>query len=252
MGFDCDEIILPDDEVRDLGVMMNNKGDYSTHINFVYKKVKSRMAWILRSFNNRNIDFMKFVWKTYLLPIIDYCSQLYSPSSGSGLLKLENLQKAFTLKVSGLGHLSYWQRLERMKLFSINRRFERYKMIYVHKILNGKVLNCGLDWNTTECSGRLLNMISVKTFCKSQREQTFQYIGPRLYNTLPRKLRDDTSSTMEEWKILLDKYLAKIPDCPLTTEEIPGLCTFDSVPTNSVIYWIPHLRIDDRRGSQTN
>ena len=150
MGFDCDEIILPDDEVRDLGVMMNNKGDYSTHINFVYKKVKSRMAWILRSFNNRNIDFMKFVWKTYLLPIIDYCSQLYSPSAGSGLLKLENLQKAFTLKVSGLGHLSYWQRLERMKLFSINRRFERYKMIYVHnKILNDKVYNCGLNWNVS-------------------------------------------------------------------------------------------------------
>ena len=97
------------------------------------------MAWILRWFNIRSIVFMKFIWKTYLLPVIDYCSQLYSPSTGSGLLKLENLQKAFTQKVSGIGHLSYWQRLEKIKLFSINRRFERYKLIYVHKILNGNV-----------------------------------------------------------------------------------------------------------------
>ena len=93
-------------------------------------------------------------------------------------------------------------------------------------------------------------MISVKEYCRKQREQTFQYIGPRLYNILPRKLRDDQSSTSDEWKCLLDTYLSQIPDNPLTTEAIPGLCSYESVPTNSILYWIPHLHIDDRRGSQ--
>ena len=85
---------------------------------------------------------MKFIWKTYLLPIIDYCSQMYGPSSGSGLMKLENLQKAFTSKISGIGHLSYWDRLKKLKIYSITRRFERYKLIYVHKIINGQAHNC--------------------------------------------------------------------------------------------------------------
>ena len=74
-------------------------------------------------------------------------------------------------------------------------------------------------------------MISVKEFCKSQREQTFHYIGPRLFN------------------ISLDKHLAMIPDLPLTTDAVPGLCTYEAIPTNSVIYWTPHLRLYDRRGS---
>ena len=105
------------------------------------------------------------------------------------------------------------------------------------------------SWEYTENAGRLCEMIGVKQYCKTQREQTFQYIGPRLFNILPRKLRDDTKSTFDEWKIALDKHLALIPDQPLTTEAIPGLCTYESIPTNSLIYWTPHLRLDDRRGS---
>ena len=62
-------------------------------------------------------------------------------------------------------------------------------MIYVHKMMNGMAHNCGLNWNYTENAGRLCDMISVKDYCKTQREQTFQYIGPGLYNILPQKLR---------------------------------------------------------------
>ena len=193
---------------------------------------------------------MKFIWKTYLIPIIDYCSQLYGPNSGSGLLKLENLQKAFTSKISGIGHLSYWERLKKLKIYSITRRFERYKIIYVHKIINGHTHNCGLTWHNSENSGILVDMINVKQYSKTLREQSFHYTGPRLHNTLPRYLRDDRKSTPIEWKTLLDTFLSKIPDTPLTTDEVPGLCNYNSLPTNSVFYWIPHLNLADRRGKQ--
>ena len=91
-------------------------------------------------------------------------------------------------------------------------------------------------------------MINVKDYSKLLREKSFHYTGPRLHNILPRNLRDDRVSTPIEWKILLDKFLAKIPDTPLTTEQVPGLCNYDSLPTNSIIYWIPHLHLDNRRG----
>ena len=193
---------------------------------------------------------MKFLWKTYLLPIIDYCSQMYGPSSGSGLLKLENLQKAFTSKISGIGHLSYWDRLKKLKIYSITRRFERYKLIYVHKIINGQAHNCDLTWKCTDNAGLMLDLVHVKDYSRIQREQSFHYIGPRLHNVLPRYIRDDRKSTPDEWKKIIDTFLSKIPDTPLTTDEIPGLCNYDSLPTNSIIYWIPHLHLDDRRGNQ--
>lgn len=68
---------------------------------------------------------MKFVWKTYILPIADYCSQLWSPCSRGMLTKLENLQKDFTSMINGMKSLNYWQRLEKLKMLSLNRRFER-------------------------------------------------------------------------------------------------------------------------------
>ena len=82
---------------------------------------KLRSTLILCGSSGERANFMKFIWKTYLIPIIDYCSQLYGPNSGSGLLKLENLQKAFTSKISGIGHLSYWERLKKLKIYSITR-----------------------------------------------------------------------------------------------------------------------------------
>ena len=192
---------------------------------------------------------MHFIWKTYLLPIIDYCSQLYGPNSGAGLMKLENLQKAFTAKISGIGHLPYWDRLKEIKLYNINRRIERYKIIYSHKIMSGTVHNCGLSWKNNSTSGLLFDMCGVKEYAKSLREQSFLYIGPRLHNILPRYMRDNISASSNEWKVSLDELLQLIPDTPIITEAVPGLCNHNSQPTNSIVYWIPHLHLDDRRGS---
>ena len=114
MLYNCEDPIVPDEEVRDLGVMMNNKGNYSNHINYLCKKVKKQIGWILRSFKSRSVQFLRFVWRTYIGPILDYSSQLYSPNSGGSLMKLENLLKSFTLKAEGIGHLPYWDRLSIM------------------------------------------------------------------------------------------------------------------------------------------
>ena len=107
MSVDCEEPIVPDENVRDLGVIINHNGNYNDHINHIVKKVKQRIGWIMRSFNCRSIEFMRFVWRTYIIPIIDYSSQLYSPIKGGNLLKLENLLKSFTTKVDGISHLHY-------------------------------------------------------------------------------------------------------------------------------------------------
>ena len=117
--------ILPTDEVRDLGIMMNNCGDYSNQVEYICKKVNKKIGWILRNFNNRKVDFMRFLWKVYITPVMDYCSQLYAPSFGRLLMKLENLLKSFSKKVSGLSHLNYWERINILKLYSVGRRNER-------------------------------------------------------------------------------------------------------------------------------
>ena len=251
MSYDCIDPIVPDTDVRDLGIIMNCNGDYSSHINFICKKAKQRIGYILRSFNCRDIDFMRFIWKVYVGPILDYCSQLYGPTKGPNLMKLENILKSFTSKVSGIGHLHYWERLEKIKLYSISRRNERYRMIYIFKSLNGFTDNCGIFSHYTENSGRLLHCINAGKYAVSLRENSFHYIGPRLYNSLPRYLRDDYLSTPAQWKTKLDELLSLIPDQPSTTEGVTGVCDPNTaLPSNSILHWLPTLGLSNRRSTK--
>ena len=196
---------------------------------------------------------MRFVWRTYIVPIIDYSSQLYSPTKGGNLVKLGSLLKSFSSKTDGIGHLSYWDRIQAMKLSSIGQRFERYKILYSHKIINKHVDNCGFSWEYNTTSGTTIRTINTTKCAATLREQSFHYIGPRLFNVLPRHLRDDRTSTSAVWKGKLDEFLGDIPDLPVTSEAIPGLCDpYTAAASNSLLHWIPHLHLNDRMGGVSN
>ena len=87
--------IIPSNTVKDLGIYIDDDFTYKSHINEICKKVKKRIGWILRAFKTRDKDFMRHVWRVYILPIIDYCSQLWTPRNSGLLTKLGKLQKIF-------------------------------------------------------------------------------------------------------------------------------------------------------------
>ena len=59
-----------------------------------------------------------------------------------GLIQdLEILQKIFIKKILGAYKLNYWELLNKLQLLSLERRRERYQIIYVWKILEGLVPN---------------------------------------------------------------------------------------------------------------
>ena len=93
---DFSSIISPSTVVKDLGIHVNNVCNYSDHVNYVYKKAKQRINMLLRTFQNRDLEFMKFNWKTYIQPILDYASQVWSPLEGGLLYKLESLLRSFS------------------------------------------------------------------------------------------------------------------------------------------------------------
>ena len=193
---DSGDPIIPTDSVKDLGVYIDNEFTYSTHVSEVCKKVKKRIGWILRTFQCREVDFMKHVWKVYILPIIDYCSQLWAPRYGGLLVRLENLQKDFTARITYMGKYNYWERLEKLKMLSISRRLERYRIIYTRKILNGDSLNCGLVWRYTQDKGNIFKVNyspnSAPVRVKTIRLNSYQVQGPELFNLLSKDISNST------------------------------------------------------------
>ena len=231
---------------------MNEKADFTDHINSVCSKVKQKVGWILRTFINRDSQFLKFMWKTYVQGHIDYCSQLWQPLQSMQLQRIEGLQKAFTKKIPQIMHLSYWERLDYLKLNSQQRRLERYRIIYIWKIIEKLSPNCGIRHDKNDLRGRMCQVPPIakkaRPLVKTLREQTLQVHGVKLFNRLPWELRNMGKCDIGYFKEKLDQFLVTIPDQPNVGHQISSACNQTTgKPSNSLLDWIPKLHKNLRR-----
>ena len=249
--FSGDENIIEEKEVlRDLGVQMNNQANFDDHISKVCQKVKQKSGWILRTFKTRSPFVMKVLWKQLVQPHIDYCSQLFMPVSGSKLSNLENLQRSFTSRIPAAQHLNYWERLKFFKLSSQQRRLERYRIIYLWKILEGRTPNCGIcKVESSERIGRKCTIPAINKQASGRiqtlRENSFQVHARKLFNSLPKTLRNKSKCSIDEFKADLDKFLESVPDEPKVNggSYTPGACdAFSAQASNSIIDQIRRIK----------
>ena len=141
---DTTDIIERFETLRDLGVILSEEATFDKHIEHVVKKVRQKAGWVLRTFYCRKPDFMKTLYKSLIVPHVDYCSQLWMPIKATRIYTIEKLQKDFLCRVPALKEYSYWEQLKKMKMLSLQRRLERYRIIYIWKILEGQAPNCGI------------------------------------------------------------------------------------------------------------
>ena len=123
---------------------------------------------------------------------IDYCSQLWTPIETGEIEKIEKLQKDFFRNIFQLKEMNYWECLEYMKINSLQRRAERYRILYTWTILEGKVPNPGIKTIQGSEDTRLGRRFPVPKKTGKLRAQSFHENGPKLFNALPRNLRNIT------------------------------------------------------------
>ena len=99
------------------------------------------MGLVLRTFDSREAGAMLLLFKTLILAILEYCCQTWSPISVGDIRVIEGVQRTFTNKIVGCSEFNYWERLDLLRLYSLERRRERYQVIYIWKILKGVVPN---------------------------------------------------------------------------------------------------------------
>ena len=84
---------------------------------------------------------MLTLYKSLVLGILKYNCPLWDPSNREEIAILEGVQRRFTSKIASLQGFNYWERLEKLKLFSLQKRRERYIIIYMWKIYHLLVPN---------------------------------------------------------------------------------------------------------------
>ena len=237
-------IITEKPHLRDLGVTMSADGTFSQHISNMCQTAKNMCGWILRTFESRSPELMLTLWKSLVIPIVDYCSQLWSPSKVGEIQQIENLQKAFTRKIKCPGGRDdYWQRLKCHRLYSLERRRERYCIIYVWKILEGIVPNLTGRSKIVEKQslrhGRLCGVPSLVTGTKRKiqrlREGSFCVNGPKLFNALPSHLRNIDVEITSTSKKNCTRFCRLVADEPLYA----GYTAQRKADSKSLCYMIP-------------
>ena len=174
-------------------------------------------SWILSVFIDRSISTMITLYKCLIRSKVEYNCPLWDPTKIEDIMTLEGVQRFFTSKISSIAHLHYYDRLQALKIMSLQRRRERYSIIMIFKILQGLTPNdLGLVFITSERRGISVKLPSIPHDAKmkyiTQYDDSFKIRASKLWNQLPAKLTLKTS--MEGFKSALSSYLQSFPDHP--------------------------------------
>ena len=207
--------IVEKDHIKDLGVFISNNLSWSKQIQTVVSKSRAMVGWALRTFATREKKCMITIWNSQIRPIIDYCSPLWSPRPWNykEIDFLEETLRSFTRQINGMKDYDYAQRLKSLKMYSIQRCHERYKIIYAYKIKE-KVPNISKN-NGLQFSmhGRRGLWCEIPTFplhhnkAGRARDDSFTLTTCNLWNSLPKHIRNINGKSVEYFKKKLDETL---------------------------------------------
>ena len=204
--------------VRDLGVYMSESLSFTYHITEMTINATNFASWLLRTFRTRKKDPMLLFLKTYLIPRLEYCSPVWNPHKITEIEQIEAVQRSFTSKIENMENLNYWERLQHLKLFSLQRRRDRFIIIHTYKIYKNLAPNdINIQFHDNPRLGIQCKRLPVKskvTKVKSLRYNFFSHSAPRLFNVIPGQIK--RAESVESLKKQLDKFLFKIPDNPPT------------------------------------
>ena len=209
--------------VKDLGVYSTNDLLFEEHMKKIINSSRVVMGMLLRTFSTREKEPMLRMFNTYIKSKMEYCCIVWSPVSQKWIFELEKIQKSFTSKINGMEEFDYHERLKKLNLYSLERRRERFMIIYGWQQLEELRENVLRLTATTSrrdrrmVSPKIPNMANGKRLSRVEKRQIYNCPSrkiQRLFNCIPGTIRNLTGVTTDTFKGHLDKWLKTVPDQP--------------------------------------
>ncbi len=213
MGTDNNTCVLQNVQVvKDLGINIDHELSFEQHCNLMISKANRMLAVIRRTFSYIDENIMMQLYKSLVRPYLEYANDVWSPRLKRNIHGLEAIQRRATKLIPTLSHLTYEERLSKLKLPSLVYRRNRNDMIQVFKFVHG-------IWNYTDDG--FLDVVSdqrtrghqYKLF-KNRWESALRghYFTNRvvkLWNELPEEVT--SAETVDSFKQGLDNFWSNKP-----------------------------------------
>jgi hypothetical protein len=236
-------VIQPTNIVRDLGVYLSSDCSWTPHINQMTQGARQIASWVLGVFRDRSQTVMLTLFKAMVRSKLEYCCPVWDPAAIGDIQTIESVQRNFTRRIRSCKELNYWERLSKLKLMSLQRRRERYSIIHVWKILNGKAPNdIDMTFKDHPRHGTIakitpLNNKSQKSVA-SKYDNSFGIKAAKLWNIVPKDVK--AKSSLDALKVAMGSFLNKFPDNP----PVKGYSTANDNSLLSLPYQRSYLQED--------
>lgn len=175
-----DDVITRTKEIRDLGILMDEKLSFNRHIEFVTKKTQSVLHFVKRQSVYFNIDIIKILYMSLVRSNLEFASTVWSPYHAVHRKTIESVQKQFLISFRG-DNLNrsdnnfvlrpYIDRCTESGLNTLIRRRINASVLFIHSLIIGKfkspVLREHMDLNTGIRTLRNPEFIRLK-YCRTE------------------------------------------------------------------------------------
>lgn len=178
------------DEIKYLGVIIDDRLSFMSHLDYIKKKLNSKLALFRRLDSDLNAENKILLYKSLVAPHFEYCSSILFCLSDSNIQELQKMQNKFMRNILKMNRFTSSDfMLDALCFQSVKQRltFNMMKMFY--KIENGlmpKYLQRYLKKNNTRYnySSRRKSLFEVPNFTKEFNQKSMFYKGLKLYNDL--------------------------------------------------------------------
>ena len=166
---------------------------------------------------DRNLQIGLFRPNTFVRPVLEFNSPIWSPHLEKDIKAIERVQKYFTKNALCLRNLSYHVLLCVLKQPSLALRRVRADLIFLYKILHGLVdtdLKSLFFMNTEVVDSHYLRGHALKLNLPKPRTDvmkfSFAYRVVKLWNSVPSSVSESNSLTIFKQRLTTHLYLATL------------------------------------------
>ena len=191
--------------IRDLGILVQNDVKFHDHINAIVRRANFCLRNIDICFKGFKIEFYVHMFVTYVRPLLESNTVVFSSLYIHDVNKIKRVQKRFTKFLPGLYNVSYIDRLKILNLESLEVRRIKCDIVNVFKSHRELV---DMDFNrffSLNCNHTRGHSVKIdKMYCRTNVNKMFwTHRVVDIWNSLPSSIVN--SESVSTFKKLTDK-----------------------------------------------
>jgi len=123
-------------QCSDLGVSYDEHLSYTFHVRKIANKVAGRAKCIWKCFTSHNSLLLTRVFCTFVRPLLEYSSIIWSLYYKNGINKIEAGQRFFTKAIGNLRSFKYSEQLQYLNLDSLQCRRVKANLKVLHGLVD--------------------------------------------------------------------------------------------------------------------